>query len=92
MNMSNEMNEEMNEEMLKSRGLKNKMVRDMCRNVEYHRGPGGYWILAYKSYRSDGKELGGQVCGQCGQYYASHKEDELMDCVKCRCYDYNSDE
>jgi hypothetical protein len=39
------MNEEMNE-MLKSRGLKNKMVRDMCRNVEYHRGPGGYWILA----------------------------------------------
>jgi hypothetical protein len=75
------------EQKEKSRGNKNTMVQDINRNLEYHRGPGGYWILAYKEYRHDSKSIGGQVCGKCGQFYASHNEAEIMDCVRCRCFD-----
>jgi len=70
----------------RTRGLKKEMVRDINRNLEYHRGPGGYWILAYKSYTIESKVCGGQVCGQCGNYYASHNQEELMDCIKCKCW------
>lgn len=65
---------------------KNKMIRDMNRNLKYSRGPGGYWILSYKEYRSDSKTIGGQACGQCGKYYTSHNEHELTNCVKCNCH------
>jgi hypothetical protein len=74
------------EEKQKSRIIKNQMVHDMNQNLKSHRGAGGYWILAYRAYKRDSKEIGGQICGRCGEYYASHNEDELMDCVKCRCW------
>jgi nitrous oxide reductase accessory protein NosL len=76
----------------KSRSIKNTMIHDMNRNLKYHRGPGGYWILAYRAYTRNSKEIGGQICGLCGHYYASHNEDELMDCVKCKCFDLDDDE
>jgi hypothetical protein len=76
----------------KSRRIKNTMIHDMNQNLKSHRGPGGYWILAYKAYTRNSKEIGGQVCGRCGQYYRSHNEYELMDCVRCKCYsDSDSD-
>jgi hypothetical protein len=72
-----------------SKLIKNKVVLDMNRNLKSHRGPGGYWILAYRAYRIDEKTIGGQVCGKCGQFYASHNHDELMDSVRCRCMGQN---
>jgi hypothetical protein len=77
------------EEKERTRSIKNKMVHDVNQNLKYHRGPGGYWILAYKAYTTHSKTIGGQVCPACGQYYASHNQDEIMDCVKCRCFEYD---
>ena len=74
----------------KTRVIKNKVVRDMNQNLKYHRGSGGYWILNYRAYRRGEKEIGGQICNKCGQYYTSHNEDELMDSVKCRCWNINA--
>jgi len=74
------------EQKEKTRSIKNKMIGDMNQNLKYHRGPGGYWILAYRAYRRDEVKIGGQVCGRCGQYYRSHNEYELMDCVRCECF------
>lgn len=75
------------EQKEKSRKIKNAMVQDMNQTLEYCRGPGGYWILVYRRYsRRHHKEIGGQMCSRCGQYYASHNEDVIMDCVKCRCF------
>jgi hypothetical protein len=74
------------EEKEKTRSKKNKMVRDMNQNLEYHRGPGGYWILVYRAHRRDAKEIGGQICGRCGHYYSCHNEDELVGCVMCTCW------
>jgi hypothetical protein len=75
------------EQKEQTRRIKNTMINDMHQNLKSHRGPGGYWILAYRAYRRDSKKIGGQVCGRCGEYYRSHNEYELMDCVKCRCWD-----
>jgi|LauGreDrversion4_2_1035121.scaffolds.fasta_scaffold240849_1 hypothetical protein len=72
----------------KSRRIKNTVINDINQNLKYHRYPGNYWLLSYKNPgRRDHKAIGGQICGLCGLYYASHNQDELTDCVKCNCWD-----
>jgi ribosomal protein S27AE len=73
------------EQKQNTRLIKNSLVRDINRNLKYHRGAGGYWILSYKPYSISNIEIGGQICSRCGLFYASHNEQILINCVSCSC-------